>query len=156
MEERNYLNVLLTSAGDNKDERSDLLASIDISDGDVVKGLVDFYLNMRGVKGSKLVESIGALIFRRNFFGKDGVCYSVNSISMNRDLLRKNSFYYSSSPCINDFGWSSYDMNLEITLDCVVGILSFSTYAEGARFIGCVLVSDFLEQEKSESNVESV
>lgn len=145
-----YLNVLLTTAEDIKDERSYLLASIDVSEGDVVKGLIDFYLNMNKVEGSKFVESIGTLVFRKTFFGKDRVFYSINSISIDRDLLGKNNFYYSSSPCINDYGWSPYDMNLEITLDCTVGIISFSTYAEGKGFIGCVLVSDFLKDGEKE------
>lgn len=139
-----YFNVLLTTAGDNKDERNDLLASIDVSEGDVVKGLVDFYLNMRGVNGSKFVDSIGTLIFRRTFFGKIGVSYSTN---IDRKLLGVNSFYYSDS-CKDDFGGSSYDMNLEITLDCFVAIVSFSTYAEDKRYIGCVQVSDFMEDGK--------
>lgn len=144
MKEKKYFNVLLTTAGDNKDERNDLLASIDVSEGDVVKGLVDFYLNMRGVKGSKFVDSIGTLIFRRTFFGKIGVSYSTN---IDRKLLGENSFYYSDS-CKDDFGWSSYDMNLEITLDCVVGIVSVSTYAKDKRYIGCILVSDFIKDGK--------
>jgi len=152
MEEKKYFNVLLTTAGDNKDERNDLLASIDVSEGDVVKGLVDFYLNMRGVEGSKFVDSIGTLIFRRTFFGKIGVSYSTN---IDRKLLGGNSFYYSDS-CKDDFGGPSYDMNLEITLDCFVAIVSFSTYAESKRYIGCIPISDFLGQDKEETNVESV
>ena len=139
-----YFNVLLTTAGDNKDERNDLLTSIDVSEGDVVKGLVDFYLNMRGVKGSKFVDSIGTLIFRRTFFGKIGVYYSTN---IDRKLLGGNSFYYSDS-CKDDFGGSSYDMNLEITLDCFVAIVSFSTYAEDKRYIGCIHIGDFIEDGK--------
>ena len=139
-----YFNVLLTTAGDNKDERNDLLASIDVSEGDVVKGLVDFYLNMRGVKGSKFVDSIGTLIFRRTFFGKIGVSYSTN---IDSKLLGGNSFYYSDY-CKDDFGGSSYDMNLEITLDCFVAIVSFSTYAEDKRYIGCIHIGDFIEDGK--------
>lgn len=139
-----YFNVLLTTAGDNKDERNDLLASIDVSEGDVVKGLVDFYLNMRGVKGSKFVDSIGTLIFRRTFFGKIGVSYSTN---IDSKLLGGNSFYYSDY-CKDDFGGSSYDMNLEITLDCFVAIVSFSTYAEDKRYIGCVQVCDLIKDEE--------
>lgn len=145
---KRYFNVLLTTAGDNKDERGDLLASIDVSEGDVVKGIIDFYLNMNKVEGSKFVESIGTLVFRKTFFGKDVVCYSINSINIDRDLLSGNNFYYSSSPCINDYGWSPYDMNLEITLDCTVGIISFSTYAEGKRYIGCVQVCDLTKDEE--------
>lgn len=144
-----YFNVLLTTAGDNKDERNDLLASIDVSEGDVVKGLVDFYLNMRGVKGSKFVDSIGTIILERTFLGKCGVCYSTN---IDRKLLGRNSFYYSDS-CKDDVR-PSYGMDLEISLDCVVAIISFSTYVEGKRYIGCILVSDFLEQYKSSNNVE--
>lgn len=145
---KRYFNVLLTTAGDNKDERGDLLASIDVSEGDVVKGLIDFYLNMNKVEGSKFVESIGTLVFRKTFFGKDVVCYSINSINIDRDLLSRNNFYYSGYPCINDYGWSPYDMNLEITLDCTVGIISFSTYAEGKRYIGCVQVCDLIKDEE--------
>ena len=130
---KRYFNVLLTTAGDNKDESNDLLASIDVSEGDVVKGLVDFYLNMRGVEGSKFVDSIGTIILERTFLGKCGVCYSTN---IDRKLLGRNSFYYSDS-CKDDVR-PSYGMDLEISLDCVVAIMSFSTYAEGKRYIGCV------------------
>jgi hypothetical protein len=135
-----YFNVLLTTAGDNKDERNDLLASIDVSEGDVVKGLVDFYLNMRGVEGSKFVDSIGTTILERTFLGKCGVCYSTN---IDRKLLGINSFYYSDS-CKDDVR-PSYGMDLEISLDCVVAIMSFSTYAEGKRYIGCVQVCDLIK-----------
>lgn len=140
MEKKKYLNVLLTTAGDNKDERNDLLASIDVSEENVVKGLIDFYLNMRGVEGSKFVESIGTTILERTFFGKCGVCYSTN---IDRKLLGRNSFYYSNS-CKDDVR-PSYGMNLEISLDCVVAIISFNTYSEGKEYIGCVQVSDFIK-----------
>ena len=138
---KRYFNVLLTTAGDNKDERNDLLASIDVSEGDVVKGLVDFYLNMNKVEGSKFVESIGTRVLERTFLGKCGVCYSTN-IDYNRFGI--DTFYYSNS-CEDDFGRSLYDdLDLEITLDCVVGIVSVSTYAGGKRYIECILVSDFI------------
>lgn len=143
MEEKKYFNVILTTAGDNKDESNDLLASIDVSEGDVVKGLVDFYLNMRGVEGSKFVDSIGTIILERTFLGKCGVCYSTN---IDRKLLGRNSFYYSDS-CEDDVR-PSYGMDLEISLDCVVAIMSFSTYAEGKRYIGCVQVCDLIKDEE--------
>ena len=140
---KRYFNVLLTTAGDNKDESNDLLASIDVSEGDVVKGLVDFYLNMRGVEGSKFVDSIGTIILERTFLGKCGVCYSTN---IDRKLVGRNSFYYSDS-CKDDVR-PSYGMDLEISLDCVVAIMSFSTYAEGKRYIGCVQVCDLIKDEE--------
>ena len=140
---KRYFNVLLTTAGDNKDESNDLLASIDVSEGDVVKGLVDFYLNMRGVEGSKFVDSIGTIILERTFLWKCGVCYSTN---IDRKLLGRNSFYYSDS-CKDDVR-PSYGMDLEISLDCVVAIMSFSTYAEGKRYIGCVQVCDLIKDEE--------
>lgn len=140
---KRYFNVLLTTAGDNKDESNDLLASIDVSERDVVKGLVDFYLNMRGVEGSKFVDSIGTIILERTFLGKCGVCYSTN---IDRKLLGRNSFYYSDS-CKDDVR-PSYGMDLEISLDCVVAIMSFSTYAEGKRYIGCVQVCDLIKDEE--------
>lgn len=143
MEEKKYFNVILTTAGDNKDESNDLLASIDVSEGDVVRGLVDFYLNMRGVEGSKFVDSIGTIILERTFLGKCGVCYSTN---IDRKLLGRNSFYYSDS-CKDDVR-PSYGMDLEISLDCVVAIMSFSTYAEGKRYIGCVQVCDLIKDEE--------
>ena len=144
MEEKKYLNVLLTTAGDNKDERNDLLASIDISEENVVKGLIDFYYNMNKVEGSKFVESIGAIVFKRSFFGKNCVSYSTN---IDYNLLGKDSYYYSRS-YEDEFEWSPGTMNLEITIDCLVGIISFSTYNDGKRYIGCILISDFIEDEK--------